>query len=96
VYNDWDDTYDVKSEYKWDSDAKSEDIMCESCCEIYHKDELEALPDFNNAMVCYDCYDSMMYEMYGDEYLSDRDEEVIQYNKSFEQPKSAYDPLAWK
>jgi hypothetical protein len=103
VYNDWDDTYDVKSEYKWDSDAKSEDMMCESCCELYHKDELEVLPDFNNAMVCYDCYDSMMYEMYGDEYLSDRDEEVIHYNKSIPRPQktklltdNTYDPLAWK
>jgi hypothetical protein len=38
----------------------------------------------------------MMYEMYGDEYISERDEEIVQYNKSFEQPKSAYDPLAWK
>jgi hypothetical protein len=96
VYNDWDDTYDVKSQYKWDSDTNSEDMMCESCCELYHKDELEALPDFNNALVCWDCYDSMMFEMYGDDYVSERDEEIVQYNKSYDQPKSAYDPLAWK
>jgi hypothetical protein len=45
----------------------------------------------------------MMYEMYGDEYLSDRDEEVIHYNKSIPRPQktklltdNTYDPLAWK
>jgi hypothetical protein len=94
VYNDWDDTYDVKSEYKWEGDVKSEDVMCDSCCELYHKDELEPLPEFD-AMVCWDCYESMMYEMHGEDYISERDVDVKDFNKSFEQPKSANDYLGW-
>ena len=94
VYNDWDDAYDVKSQYKWDTDSKSDDAMCESCCELYSNDELELLPEFD-AMVCYDCYESMMYEMHGEDYVSERDIEVKDYNKGFQQPKSSHDYLGW-
>ncbi len=48
-----------------------------------------------DAMVCWDCYESMMYEMHGEDYISERDVDVKDFNKSFEQPKSANDYLGW-
>jgi predicted glutamine amidotransferase len=100
TYNDWDDTYvaDVKSTYKWDSDDKADQTMCESCCELHDYDDMEVLQEFDNAMVCYSCFESMMYEMHGedaDAYI-DNALDTKSYNQSFSpQPKSANDYLGW-
>ena len=109
TYNDWDDTYesDIKSTYKWDSDEKADQIMCESCCELHDEDDMETMPEFDNAMVCWGCFESMMYEMHGadaDDYIDSALDNKY-YNKSFSpQPKldtqspsakSSLDYLGW-
>ena len=109
VYNDWDDTYesDIKSTYKWDSDEKADQTMCESCCELHDVDDMEVMQEFNNAIVCWDCFESMMYEMYGGDAdaLIDSAIDAKAYNKSFTQPKivsqstatkSSIDDLGWQ
>jgi hypothetical protein len=68
---------------------------------------METLPEFDNAMVCWGCFESMMYEMHGedaDAYI-DGALDSKYYNKSFSpQPKldsqspsakSSLDYLGW-